>query len=145
MSGIPANKLSLEESHQLIRILLLTFGFSELLVLSRNFQGGENDRFAPLRTPMGLPDRGVRGRLVTALDIFVPGNRPKTSSFRLPYQRHSSYADCARKLFKPPKDSASLLVPTRNNFFWCYFVSDVISEVVLGPFWLVLPGLGPNR
>jgi len=24
-------------------------------------------------------------------------------------------------------------------------VSDVISEVVLGSFWLMLPGLGPNR
>jgi len=23
-------------------------------------------------------------------------------------------------------------------------VTDVISEVVLGPFWLMLPGLGPN-
>jgi len=26
-----------------------------------------------------------------------------------------------------------------------FFVSDVISEVVFGPFWLMLPGLGPNR
>jgi len=25
------------------------------------------------------------------------------------------------------------------------FVNDVISEVVLGSFWLMLPGLGPNR
>jgi len=24
-------------------------------------------------------------------------------------------------------------------------VTDVISEVVLGSFWLMLPGLGPNR
>jgi len=24
-------------------------------------------------------------------------------------------------------------------------VSDIISEVVLGSFWLMLPGLGPNR
>jgi len=26
-----------------------------------------------------------------------------------------------------------------------FFVSNVISEVVFGPFWLMLPGLGPNR
>jgi len=26
-----------------------------------------------------------------------------------------------------------------------FFVSDVISEVGLRPFWLMLPGLGPNR
>jgi len=25
------------------------------------------------------------------------------------------------------------------------FVTDVKSEVVLGSFWLMLPGLGPNR
>jgi len=24
-------------------------------------------------------------------------------------------------------------------------VSDILSEVVLGSFWLMLPGLGPNR
>jgi len=24
-------------------------------------------------------------------------------------------------------------------------VSDIISEVVFGSFWLMLPGLGPNR
>jgi len=26
-----------------------------------------------------------------------------------------------------------------------FFVSDIISEVVFGPFWLMLPGLGPKR
>jgi len=26
-----------------------------------------------------------------------------------------------------------------------FFVTDVISEVVLGSFWLMLPGLEPNR
>jgi len=31
-------------------------------------------------------------------DIFVPRYQPKNSSFRLPYQRHSSSADFARKL-----------------------------------------------
>jgi len=25
-----------------------------------------------------------------------------------------------------------------------FFVSDVISDVVLGQFWFMLPGLGPN-
>jgi len=25
------------------------------------------------------------------------------------------------------------------------FLTDIISEVVLGSFWLMLPGLGPNR
>jgi len=25
------------------------------------------------------------------------------------------------------------------------FVTDVISEVILGPFWFMLPGLEPNR
>jgi len=26
-----------------------------------------------------------------------------------------------------------------------FFVSDVISEAFFGPYWLMLPGLGPNR
>jgi len=26
-----------------------------------------------------------------------------------------------------------------------FFVSDVMSEVVFGPFWLMLPGLRSNR
>jgi len=83
-----------------------------------------------------------------AYDIFVPRFRPKTSSFRLPYQRHSSSANCARELFKGSNGSASLLVCTQKNFLvgGCgFFVSDVISEVVLGSFWLKLPGLGPNH
>jgi len=71
----------------------------------------------------------------------------KNSSFQLPYQRPSSSADCARELFKGSNGLASLVDCTRKKFFgWgCrFFVSDVISEVVLGSFWLMLPGLRPN-
>jgi len=80
-------------------------------------------------------------------DIFVPGNRPKNNSCQLPYQHHHSSADCTRKLFKPSNDSTSLLVCNKKNFLvgGCrFFVGDVISEVVFRPFWLMLPGLGPN-
>ena len=49
-------------------------------------------------------------------EYIVPGNRSKTSSFQLPYSISPS-ADCARELFKPSKDSASLLVCTRKKFF----------------------------
>ena len=73
----------------------------------------------------------------------------KNSSFRLPYQHHSSSHDCARQLFKGSNGLASLLVHTRKNNFLVggcgFFVSDIICEVVLGSFWLMLPGLGPNR
>jgi len=71
----------------------------------------------------------------------------KNSSFRLPYQCPSSSADCARELFKGSNGSAILVDCTRNKLFDCgcgIFMSDVISEVVLGSFWLMLPGLGPN-
>jgi len=51
-------------------------------------------------------------------EYIVPGFQPKTSSFRLPYQRHSSSADCARELFKGSSGSASLLVCTRKKTFW---------------------------
>jgi len=50
-------------------------------------------------------------------DLFVPRFRPKNSGFRLPYQRHSSSANCARELFKGSNGSASLLVCTRKNFW----------------------------
>jgi len=80
-------------------------------------------------------------------DMFIPRIQPKSSSFWLHYQRHSSSADCARELFKGSNGSASLLLCTWKNILvgGCgFFVSDVISEVVFGPFWLMLPGLGPN-
>jgi len=79
----------------------------------------------------------------------MPRFRPKTSSFQLPYQWHNSSADCSRELLKPSKDLASLLVCSRKKFFLVggcgFLVTDVISGVVLGLFWLMLPGLGPNR
>jgi len=53
-----------------------------------------------------------------AYGIFVLGFRPKNNSFRLPYQRPSSSADCARELFKGSKGSASLVDCTRKKFFW---------------------------
>ena len=42
----------------------------------------------------------------------------KNSSFRLPYQRPSSSADCARELLNGSKESASLADYTRKKFFW---------------------------
>jgi len=70
------------------------------------------------------------------------------SSFRLPYQCPISSADSARELFKVSNGSASLVDCTRKKKFfgWVYgfFVTDIISEVVLGSFWLMLPGLGPS-
>jgi len=66
----------------------------------------------------------------------------------LPYQHPSSSANCARELFKGSNGSASLVDCTQKKFFgWgCgFFVTDVISEIVLGSFWLMLPDLGPNH
>jgi len=44
--------------------------------------------------------------------------RKKNSSFRLPYQRPSSSADCARELFNGSNGSASPADFTRKTFFW---------------------------
>jgi len=41
----------------------------------------------------------------------------KNSSFRLPYQRPSSSADCTRELFKGSNRSASLVDCTLRKFF----------------------------
>jgi len=83
-----------------------------------------------------------------AYKYIIPGFQPKTSSFRLPYQHHSSSAKCARELFKVSNGSTSLLDCTKKNFLvgGCeFFVSNVVSEIVFGPFWLMLLCLGPNR
>jgi len=72
----------------------------------------------------------------------------KNSSFRLPYQHPSSSANCARELFKGSNGLASLVDCIQKKFLGggCgFFVSNIVSEVVLGSFWLMLPGLGPNR
>ena len=42
----------------------------------------------------------------------------KNSSFRLPYQRPSSSADCARELFNSSNGSASLVDCTRKKIFY---------------------------
>ena len=41
----------------------------------------------------------------------------KNSSFRLPYQHHSSTADCTKELFKGSNRSASLLVCSQKKIF----------------------------
>jgi len=51
--------------------------------------------------------------------IFALWYQPKTSSCRLPCQRHSSSADCARELFKGSNRLASHLVCTwKKIFYW---------------------------
>jgi len=71
----------------------------------------------------------------------------KTSSFWMPHQHPNSSADCARELFKGSNGSASLVDCTRKKMVRGadFFLTDVIGEVVLGSFWLVLPDLAPNR
>jgi len=64
--------------------------------------------------------------LLPGYDTFVLWNWPKTSSFRLPYQLHSSSTDCTRELFKPSNDSSSLLVCNENTIF-CFWVSGFLS------------------
>ena len=49
---------------------------------------------------------------------IITGFRPKTSSLRLPYHRHSSSTDCARELFKGSNRLACLLVCTRKKKFY---------------------------
>jgi len=72
----------------------------------------------------------------------------KNSSFRLPYQRPSSSADCARELFNGSNRSASLVDCTRKNFLpggRGFFVSDVISGGLFGNLGPLCLALGANR
>jgi len=56
-------------------------------------------------------------RIEPAYGIFVLWFRPKNSNFRLPYQRPSSSADCARELFNGSNGSASLVDCNRKKIF----------------------------
>jgi len=63
--------------------------------------------------------------------------REKPGVFRFSYQLHSSLADCAKELFKPSKDSASLQVCNEKKFLalgFIFFGSDVVSERFLAIF-----------
>jgi len=71
--------------------------------------------------------------------------RKKNSSFRLPYQRPSSSANCARELFNSSNGSASLVDCTRTKIF-CLVVR-VFCEWrhkwrTFRPPWPTLPGPG---
>ena len=72
----------------------------------------------------------------------------KNSSFRLPYQRPSSSAHCARELFSGWNGSASLVDCTQKKFFaWGlrFFLSDVISGRLFGHLGPLCLALGANR
>jgi len=59
------------------------------------------------------------------------------------YQLHNSSTDCAGECSNPQKTQQVVEIAMKKKFV--FFVSDVISEVGFWPFWLMLPGLGPNR
>ena len=71
-------------------------------------------------------------------DIFVLRFRPKKQQFSV----------ALPEVFKSSNGSASLVDCTRKKKFFGWgvwiFVTDIISEVVLGSFWLMLPGLEPT-
>jgi len=71
--------------------------------------------------------------------------RKKNSSFRLPYQRPSSSADCARELFSGSNGSVSLVNCTRKKFFaWGvrFFCEWRHKWQTFWPPWPTLPGPG---
>ena len=86
----------------------------------------------------------------SAYEFIVPRFRQLTSSFRLPYQHHSSCGDCATELFKGSNESASLCVQSHvrsgcsgvkipkpaghvsDNQFFCLFCIQALSDV--GPY-----------
>jgi len=90
--------------------------------------------------------------LTSSLTLLEPPGfgdfRKKSSSLRLPYQRPSSSAHCARELFSGSNGSASLVDCTRKKFFaWGvrFFVSDVISGGLFGHLDPLCLALGTNR
>jgi len=101
----------------------------------------------------------MRGKVVPKLNninnmrpvynILIPGIRPKTNSFWLPYQRHSSSAECTRvESCSKSQKIQQVFYSALKKFFLVgvcrVFLSDIVSEVGFWPFWLMLPGLGPT-
>jgi len=71
----------------------------------------------------------------------------KKQQFRLPYQRPSSSAHCARELFNGSNGSASLVDCTQKTFLpegCVFFVSDVISGGLFGHLGPLCLALGAN-
>jgi len=75
-------------------------------------------------------------RSAPVYEYIVLINPALSRYFRASLQLHNTPVDCARELFKPSKDSASLLVCNEKklSFGFSYFVGDVISGVGLGFF-----------
>jgi len=97
--------------HYLPSFLLQNISYSRIFYLRITWF------FTTCSTPLAPADFHIATRLLPVYDIFLLGNWPKTSSFWLLYQEHSSFANCAGELFKPSKDPASLLVCNEKRFF----------------------------
>jgi len=74
---------------------------------------------------------------------IVPGNQAKINdiSVVLPPAKQIALESCSN----PEKTQQVLKPATKKNFGFGFFVRDIISEVGFWPFWLILPGLEPNR
>ena len=96
--------------------MALRTGFSPRVVVWRSLQQAIC-RFSKKDTSHQVSISIALTRWEPAYGIFVLDFSLKNSSFRLPYQRPSSSADCARELFKGSNGSASLVDCTRKKFF----------------------------
>ena len=90
--------------------------------------------------------------LCVSINTFVAGVRDTRTlkshiepQFSCHLQLNNPPVNCAKGLLKPLKDWTSLLVCNENKFFkFWVFLGDIISSVSFRPFWLWLPGLGPQ-
>jgi len=71
--------------------------------------------------------------------------KPHIGYFHTTLQLHYSLVNCARELFKPSRLGESSSLQWKNIFRFCFFVSDIISGVGLGRFWLRLSSPGPQQ
>jgi len=60
-------------------------------------------------------------------------------------QLHNSSFDCAKGLFKPLKDSASVLLAMKKNLGFVFFVSDATNALGSGYSGWGFRALNPNR
>ena len=81
----------------------------------------------------------------SVFNTFWSGNlRLESSSLHMFLCRNISPDNCARKLLKPLKDSASLHVCNEKIFWFRIFVNDIFSGAVSGLYGQLHLALGPN-
>ena len=98
----------------------------------------------PISLGTGIPGVGKVNTFAVGVRIYLTLSSHINRYFHTILKLHYSRVDCVRELFKPSKHAERFLVSNEKNLGFGFFVGDIISGVSFWPFWLRLPGYGPQ-